>query len=149
LKRRPDGLSPDSPTRPRKPRDKAKVEVPVLIVERYVLARLRNRRFFSLVELNAAIREIVADLNAKIMRKLAVSSNELFEQIDRPALKPLPDTPYQYADGRSVGSRPTITSRSPDTTTRCPPASSARRSRSGSSTPAARMQGLPPREHRR
>jgi transposase len=102
LKRRPDGLSPDSPTRPRKPRDKAKVEVPVLIVERYVLARLRNRRFFSLVELNAAIREIVADLNAKIMRKLAVSSNELFEQIDRPALKPLPDTPYQYADGRSV-----------------------------------------------
>jgi transposase len=86
------------PTRPRKPRDKAKVEGAVLIIERYVLARLRNRRFFSLVELNAAIREIVADLNAKIMRKLGVSRNELLAQIDRPALKPLPTAPYQYAE---------------------------------------------------
>jgi transposase len=58
------------PTRPRKPRDKAKVEGAVLIVERYVLARLRNRRFFSLNELNGAVREIVADLNAKIMRRV-------------------------------------------------------------------------------
>jgi transposase len=86
------------PTRPRKPRDKAKVEGAVLIVERYVLARLRNRRFFSLHELNAAIREIVAELNAKIMRKLKVSRDELFAQIDRPALKPLPSLPYQYAE---------------------------------------------------
>jgi transposase len=86
------------PTRPRKPRDKAKVEGAVLIIERYVLAKLRNRRFFSLVELNAAIGEIVADLNAKIMRKLAVSRDELFAQIDRPALKPLPSAPYQYAE---------------------------------------------------
>jgi transposase len=70
----------------------------VLIVERYVLARLRNRRFFSLHELNAAIREIVAELNAKIMRKLKVSRDELFAQIDRPALKPLPSLPYQYAE---------------------------------------------------
>jgi hypothetical protein len=54
------------PTRPRKPRDKAKVEVAVLIIERYVLARLRNRRFFSLFELNTAIRQIVANLNARI-----------------------------------------------------------------------------------
>ena len=61
------------PTRPRRPRDKAKVEVAVQIVQRFVLARLRNRRFFSLHELNAAIRETVADLNAKIMRKLGVS----------------------------------------------------------------------------
>jgi len=86
------------PTRPRKPRDKAKVEGAVLIIERYVLARLRNRRFFSLVELNGAIREIVADLNAKIMRKLGVSRNELLAQIDRPALKTLPGAPYQYAE---------------------------------------------------
>jgi len=86
------------PTRPRKPRDKAKVEGAVLIVERYVLARLRNRRFFTLIELNAAIREIVADLNAKIMRKLGVSRDELFAQIDRPALKPLPSVRYQYAE---------------------------------------------------
>jgi transposase len=86
------------PTRPRKPRDKAKVEGAVLIVERYVLARLRNRCFFSLDELNAAIRESVADLNAKIMRKLGVSRDELLAQIDRPALKALPTAPYQYAE---------------------------------------------------
>src|SRR5207249_144863 len=85
------------PTRPRKPRDKAKVEVAVQIVQRFVLAKLRNRRFFSLTELNAAIRECVADLNAKIMRKLGVSRNELFAEIDRPALKALPSVPYQYA----------------------------------------------------
>ena len=63
-----------------------------------MLARLRNRRFFSLYELNAAIRETVADLNAKIMRKLGVSRDELFAEIDRPALKALPATPYQYAE---------------------------------------------------
>jgi transposase len=86
------------PTRPRKPRDKAKVEVAVLIIERYVLARLRNRRFFSLTELNAAIREIVANLNARVMRKLGVSRRELLETIERPALKELPSEPYQYAE---------------------------------------------------
>jgi transposase len=86
------------PTRPRKPRDKAKVEVGVLIVERYVLARLRNRRFFSLFELNAAIREIVVDLNTRIMRKLGVSRRELLETIERSALKELPSEPYQYAE---------------------------------------------------
>jgi transposase len=85
------------PTRPRKPRDKAKVEVGVLIVERYALARLRKRRFFSLVELNLAIREIVADLNARVMRKIGVSRIELLETIERPALKELPTEPYQYA----------------------------------------------------
>jgi transposase len=72
------------PTRPRKPRDKAKVEVGVLIVERYVLARLRDRRFFPLAELNVSIREIVADLNARIMRKLGASRAELLETIERP-----------------------------------------------------------------
>jgi len=86
------------PTRPRKPRDKAKVEVAVQIVQRFVLARLRNQRFFSLDELNAAIREAIADLNARIMRKLGVSRNELFAQIDKPALKALPPMPYQYAE---------------------------------------------------
>jgi transposase len=58
------------PARPRKPRDKAKVEVGVLVVERWILARLRNRRFFSLAELNLAIGELVADLNARPMRRL-------------------------------------------------------------------------------
>jgi transposase len=64
------------PTRIKKPRDKAKAEVAVQIVQRFVLARLRNRRFFSLDELNTAIRECVADLNAKIMRKIGKSRRE-------------------------------------------------------------------------
>lgn len=86
------------PTRIKKPRDKAKAEVAVQIVQRFVLARLRNRRFFSLDELNAAIREYVADLNDKIMRKLGKSRRELLETIERPALKPLPAEPYRYAE---------------------------------------------------
>jgi transposase len=86
------------PTRVRKPRDKAKVEVAVLIVERFVLARLRNRRFFSLEELNASIRECVADLNAKVMRKIGKSRAELLDTIDRPALDRLPAEPYRYAE---------------------------------------------------
>ena len=56
------------PARPYKPRDKAKVEQAVLLAERWILARLRNLRFFSLVELNAAIAELVAELNARVMR---------------------------------------------------------------------------------
>ena len=86
------------PARPYKPRDKAKVEGGVLIVQRYVLARLRNRQFFGLVELNTAIRAVVADLNAKVMRKIGASRNELIETIDRPALKVLPAEPYVYAE---------------------------------------------------
>jgi transposase len=81
------------PARVRKPRDKAKAEVAVQIVQRFVLARLRNRRFFSLVELNAAIRECVSDLNAKVMRKIGKSRAELLETIDRPALDALPAEP--------------------------------------------------------
>src|SRR5437763_7323471 len=86
------------PARVRKPRDKAKVEVAVQIVQRFVLARLRNRRFFSLVELNTAIREGVSDLNAKVMRKIGKSRAELLETIDRPALNALPTEPYRYAE---------------------------------------------------
>src|SRR6516165_7909552 len=88
------------PTRVRKPRDKAKVEVAVLVVERWILARLRNRRFFSLAELNQAIAELVADLNARPMRRLGVSRRDLFLELDRPALKELPAEPYQYAEWR-------------------------------------------------
>jgi transposase len=88
------------PTRVRRPRDKAKVEVAVLVVERWILARLRNRRFFSLVELNRAIAELLADLNARPMRRLGVSRRELFLELDRPALKELPAEPYQYAEWR-------------------------------------------------
>ena len=79
---------------------KAKVEGAVLIVERWILARLRNQRFFSLTELNAAIRALVEELNARLMRKLGASRREFFETIDRPALMPLPAEPYQYAEWR-------------------------------------------------
>jgi len=88
------------PTRTRKPRDKAKVEVAVLVVERWILARLRNRRFFSLAELNQAIAELVVDLNARPMRRLGVSRRELFLELDHPALKELPAEPYEYAEWR-------------------------------------------------
>ena len=88
------------PTRVRRPRDKAKVEVAVLIVERFILARLRNRRFLSLGELNEAIREVLGDLNARLMRKLGASRREFFETIDRPALLPLPAGSYTYAEWR-------------------------------------------------
>jgi transposase len=86
------------PTRIRHPRDKAKVEVAVQIVERFVLAKLRNQTFFSLAQLNVAIRECVAAINAKIMRHIGKSRAELLETIDRPALKALPDAPYAYAE---------------------------------------------------
>jgi transposase len=94
------------PTRVRKPRDKAKVEVAVLIVERFVLAKLRNRRFFSLDELNAEIRECVATINTKVMKKFAKSRRELLETIDRPALKELPSEPYRYAEWKRCGVAP-------------------------------------------
>jgi transposase len=86
------------PARVMKPRDKAKVEVAVQIVQRFVLAKLRHRRFFSLAELNAAIRDCVAAINAKVMRHVGKSRNELLETIDRPALNALPTTPYSYAE---------------------------------------------------
>ena len=86
------------PARPYKPRDKAKVEVGVQVVQRWILARLRNRRFFSLAELNGAIRELVADLNDRPMRGWDTARRALFEQFDLPALLPLPPTAYEYAD---------------------------------------------------
>ena len=86
------------PTRIVKPRDKAKVEVAVQIVERFVLAKLRNRTFFSLAELNAAIRDCVTEINAKVMRKIGHSRVALLETLDRPALAVLPATAYEYAD---------------------------------------------------
>ena len=86
------------PARPYKPRDKAKAEVAVQIVQRWILARLRNRTFFSLEELNGAIRELLDQLNNRVMRHLGMSRRQLFEQVDQPALRPLPDTPYVYAE---------------------------------------------------
>jgi len=85
------------PARPRKPRDKAKVENGVLIVQRWILARLRNRRFFSLTELNVAIAELVKDMNTREFKKLPGNRQSMFDNVDRPALKELPEQPYEYA----------------------------------------------------
>jgi transposase len=85
------------PARPRKAKDKAKVESMVLIAQRWILARLRNRTFFSLGELNAAIQELLERLNRRPMRKVGKSRRELWEQLDRPALKPLPVSRYELA----------------------------------------------------
>lgn len=87
------------PARVRKPRDKAKVETAVQIVERELLAPLRHCTFFSLAELNAALRERLDALNARPMSHGQGSRCERFEQIDRPALRPLP-RPYDVADWR-------------------------------------------------
>lgn len=86
------------PTRPVKPRDKAKVESGVLIVERQVLARLRDRTFFGLAELNAAMAPLIARVNERQMKHLGRSRSELFETIDRPAMRALPQARYEYAE---------------------------------------------------
>jgi len=85
------------PARVRKPRDKAKVEAGVLLVERWILARLRHQVFGSLTSLNRAIATLVAELNARPFKKLPGSRRSAFEAIDRPALNPLPATPYEFA----------------------------------------------------
>ena len=86
------------PARPYKPKDKAKVEVGVQVVERWILARLRHHTFFSLADLNAAIRALLVELNNRPFKKLPGSRRSQFETLDRPALKPLPAEAYDYAD---------------------------------------------------
>jgi hypothetical protein len=88
------------PTRVRKPRDKAKVESGVLLAERWILARLRNRRFFSLAEANAEIAHLVGFINDRPFKKLPGSRAELFRTIERPAMKALPATRYEFARWR-------------------------------------------------
>ncbi|MBM4448875.1 MAG: IS21 family transposase [Chloroflexi bacterium] len=86
------------PARPRKARDKAKVEVGVLIAKRWILSVLRKRTFYSLAELNDAIRECLERLNTRPMRRLGKSRRELFEAMERPNALPLPARPYEYAE---------------------------------------------------
>lgn len=86
------------PARKRKPRDKAKVEQGVLLAERWILAVLRHQTFFSLRELDDAIEPLVERLNDRRMRKLGKSRRQLFEEIERGALRALPVLPYAYAD---------------------------------------------------
>ena len=86
------------PARPRKPKDKAKAESGVLLAQRWILARLRNLTFFSIEELNQAIRELLEDFNDRPMQKLGVSRRQLWEQLDRPALKSLPLERYEMGE---------------------------------------------------
>jgi transposase len=90
------------PARVRKPRDKAKVENGVQVVERWILARLRKRTFFNLDELNRAIKGLLEELNNRSMQKLKRSRKELFEKLDRPALRPLPPFPFPYAEWKKA-----------------------------------------------
>lgn len=86
------------PARPRHARDKAKVEQGVLLVQRWVVAALRKRQFFSLAQVNEAIGGLMGKLNQRSFRKLAGSRLEFYEKLDRPALQPLPPQPYVFAE---------------------------------------------------
>jgi len=90
------------PARPARPRDKAKVEVAVQVAERWILARLRHETFFSLTALNERIRELLTALNARTMRAYGASRRELFERLDRPALKPLPAERFEHAEWKAA-----------------------------------------------
>lgn len=90
------------PARPYKPRDKAKVEVGVQVVERWILARLRRHSFFSLAELNQCIRNLVDELNQKPFKQLPGNRRDAFERLDRPAMRALPVHPYRYVDIKPV-----------------------------------------------
>lgn len=90
------------PARAYKPKDKAKAENGVLIVERWILFRLRKRVFASLGELNEAIRSLLTEINARPFQKLPGSRQSAFEAIDRPAMTPLPASLYEYAEFRKV-----------------------------------------------
>jgi transposase len=90
------------PARSAKPRDKAKVEVGVQVVERWILARLRHHTFFSLSEANPTIRQILADLNTRPFQKLPGCRQSVFDTLERPVLNPLPAQPYEYAEWKRV-----------------------------------------------
>jgi transposase len=90
------------PTRPNKPRDKGKAENAVQVVERWIMAPMRNRTFFSLYEVNQAIRETLTELNNKPFQKLEGTRRTLYEKVDKPALKPLPGRRYEYAEWRKA-----------------------------------------------
>ncbi len=90
------------PARPFHPRDKPAVEAGVLLVQRWILARLRHRQFFSLEALNAAIRDLLVALNNRPFQKLDGCRRSVFETIDRPAMKPLPLTRYEFAEWKKA-----------------------------------------------
>ena len=90
------------PARVRKPKDKAKVEAGVQLVQRWILSRLRHETFFSLSELNSRIKELLVWLNNRPFQKLEGSRQSMFTTIDKPALKPLPQQPYEYAEWKKA-----------------------------------------------
>lgn len=90
------------PARPYKPKDKAKAEVGVQIIERWILARLRHHSFFSLAELNHCIGVLLEDVNNRPFKKLKGTRQQWFESLDKPALAPLPKHAYQYTDIKHV-----------------------------------------------
>jgi transposase len=90
------------PARPYKPKDKAKAEVGVQVVERWILARLRHHIFFSLAELNQAIAGVLTELNERPFQKLPGCRRSAFESLDQPALKPLPAVAYEYAEWKQA-----------------------------------------------
>jgi len=90
------------PARAGRPKDKAKVESAVQIVERWILAALRNRTFFSLEELNQAIRELLIRLNERPFKKLEGCRKEWFERIEKPTLMKLPEDPYVFAEWKKA-----------------------------------------------
>jgi transposase len=88
------------PARPRKPRDKAAVEAGVRFAQGYILGRMRHQTFFSLAEANKAIGEILERMNNRPMRHLGISRQDLFQTVELPALRPLPETEWEYAEWR-------------------------------------------------
>lgn len=90
------------PARPLKPKDKAKAEVGVQIIERWILARLRHHTFFSLAELNTCIKALLVDVNNRPFKQLKGTRQQWFEALDKPALAPLPKHAYQYTDIKTV-----------------------------------------------
>ena len=99
------------PARPYKPRDKAKVEAGVLLATRWIIAKLRNRKFFTLAELNEAIAECLTTLNNRVSRHLGASRRALFDEVERAALKPLPAEPFEFAAWKQVKARPRLSRR--------------------------------------
>jgi hypothetical protein len=90
------------PARAGHPRDKAVVEANVLVAQRWILAALRHQRFFSLAELNTAVWALLPSLNDRVMKHLGVSRRQLFEQLDRPHLRPLPAARYELGEWRDL-----------------------------------------------
>lgn len=90
------------PARVKKPRDKAKVENAVQQVERWIIAPLRNQKFYSVHELNAAIKPLLAALNNKPMKEYGLSRSQLFQELDKPALQPLPALPFRFCTWKTT-----------------------------------------------